>query len=305
MWFKTMLGLLLARALPKAEMANPRAFEIFEDVGYHVTPTHFYSPIPTTKDLTERAWRAYDFAFDEKTMLATCERFIRHDVAGLEGQYGYTFDNGYFGALDAAAYYGLIRESRPSKIIEIGAGWSSRIALTALEDNGAGTLVTVEPYDMSRLPIEPTYRVPVEQLPVETFDDLGAGDMLFVDSSHVARIGGDVTFLILRVLPRLQRGVLVHFHDIFLPDEYPPDWVLGLRRFWSEQYLLHAYLLENTAVEVVWASHYLATRHAELVGRLTRPRQPTLPSSFWMRRVTGSGHRQTTTSRGVASHSRS
>jgi hypothetical protein len=108
--------------------------------------------------------------------------------------------------------------------------------------------------------------------------------VLFIDSSHVSKVGGDVNFLFLEVLPRLRPGVIVHLHDVFLPAEYPRDWVVEKGRFWTEQYLLQAFLTFNDAWEILLANNYLGLEHAEAL-RTTFPTSPWWGGgSFWMRR---------------------
>src|SRR5262249_46442361 len=112
-------------------------------------------------------------------------------------------------------------------------------------------------------------------------------DILFIDSSHVFRVDSDVRFLFLEVLPRLNPGVLIHIHDIFLPYDYPRDWIVKEHRFWNEQYLLHAFLLFNRAFEVLWAGSYMHTRHSDKLKRAFASYDPASvwPGSFWMRRL--------------------
>ena len=124
----------------------------------------------------------------------------------------------------------------------------------------------------------------VEDVDLAFFQSLESGDCLFIDSSHVVKTGGDVNFLFLEVLPRLKPGVLVHIHDIFFPFEYPREWITEQRRFWTEQYLLQAFLSFNIEFEVLVSSNYLQTYHSaelEQIFPLTKPWQG---GSFWMRR---------------------
>jgi hypothetical protein len=119
---------------------------------------------------------------------------------------------------------------------------------------------------------------------VAFFEHIQEGDVLFIDTSHVVRTGGDVNFLFLEVLPRLNPGVIVHVHDIFLPFEYPREWILEQKRFFSEQYLLHAFLLFNSSFEVLLANSFLAHHHNEAFRR-TFPNSPWWGGgSFWVRR---------------------
>ena len=158
-----------------------------------------------------------------------------------------------FGHADAALYRAILSYLRPSRIIEVGSGFSTAVALDEADANPglAGLEITcVEPYPQRLLALLRSsdhvtlLRCPVQDVPLEAFDKLGAGDILFIDSSHVAKAGSDVTWLLLRVLPRLVPGVAVHLHDIFWPFTYRADW-LEERRDWNEAYFLHAFLSGN------------------------------------------------------------
>ncbi len=116
------------------------------------------------------------------------------------------------------------------------------------------------------------------------FSQLQSGDILFIDSSHTVKIGGDVNYLFLEVLPRLKPGVIVHVHDIFLPFEYRRDWVLDEFRFWNEQYLLQAFLTFNSEFEVLLANYYLSSHHKEHLQAAFPDLPGWIGGSFWMRR---------------------
>jgi hypothetical protein len=133
----------------------------------------------------------------------------------------------------------------------------------------------------------------VEDIDLEFFSQLDSGDILFIDSSHTVKIGGDVNYLFLEVLPRLKPGVIVHVHDIFLPFDYRRDWVMDEFRFWSEQYLLQAFLSFNAEFEVLMCNSYLGLYYLEDLKSTfpnspwwadTRIGVPRGGGSFWMRR---------------------
>ncbi len=124
----------------------------------------------------------------------------------------------------------------------------------------------------------------VEDVELEFFSQLQSGDILFIDSSHTVKIGGDVNYLFLEVLPRLRPGVIVHVHDIFFPFDYRRDWVLDEFRFWTEQYMLRAFLAFNSDFEVLLCNNYLAYRYLDHF-KATFPSSPWWGGgSFWMRR---------------------
>jgi hypothetical protein len=270
-----MLATLLARVLPKAVMTHPAAFLIWERAGYHVTRVHYYSPIPEVATLSESKRSGCPGVnlnqVGQNAMLTTLAPLFKEAAACWQ-------DNTFFGLADSVVFYSMIRQHRPNKVVEIGSGDSTRMAIAALERNGEGDLITIEPYPQERMPVSPTYQIPVEDVPLDVFTSLTANDIVFIDSSHVLRPGGDVQYEYLELLPRLPPGVLVHVHDVFLPDEYPRDWLTERHRFWNEQYLLQAFLAFNDQFEVFWSSYMLADQIAQHL--------PGCPpgGSMWLRR---------------------
>ncbi len=202
----------------------------------------------------------------------------------------FDFDNGYFSGFDAAVYYSLIRHLKPQTIIEIGGGYSTAIAVKALERNREGRLKCIEPYPEERLTgidlgID-IIRKRVEEIDVEFFDQLKANDILFIDSSHTVKFGSDVCYEFLEILPRLAPGVWVHVHDIFFPHDYPAEWLLKRRLALNEQYLLEAFLAFNKTFSVELANHWICLDHTdEAVSLWPNAASPNHhSSSFWMKR---------------------
>jgi hypothetical protein len=194
------------------------------------------------------------------------------------------FDQGWFPTLDAAAAYAMVCRARPARIVEVGSGHSTRFLACAIADEALGTeLVCIDPAPrapLRGLPVRWIENV-VQRAPDDCFARLRSGDVLFVDSSHVLMPGTDVDWLLNRVLPKLAAGVLVHFHDVFLPDPYPEPWAW---RGYNEQQAI-APLLHGPAYECLFASHYVATRLSDRLARgvlaqLPRPAAP--ESSLWL-----------------------
>lgn len=187
--------------------------------------------------------------------------------------------NNVFDGTDALSLYCMIRWLQPSKIIEVGSGHSSRLAAQAARANGKTELVCIEPNPdpilVNGFPgLSELIAVDVQEVDPRRFDELDDGDILFIDSSHVVKAGSDVNYLILDVLPRVRPGVVVHLHDVFLPQHYPRSWLIDQLWFWSEQYLLQAFLAFNNAFEVLLSTAYLGLRHVEDL-------QATFPKSPW------------------------
>jgi hypothetical protein len=181
-------------------------------------------------------------------------------------QHDYHAANGLFSRLDAWTLQAMLRHFRPRRMIEVGCGWSSLVTARVNREQLGGSLrfTCIEPYPPDFLDggiegISELIASPVEALPVDPFLELGERDVLFIDSSHTVKTGGDVVFLFEEIVPRLAPGVLVHVHDIFLPWDYPPDWVFG-GRAWNEQYLVRAFLAFNAAFRILigvgWMSHH-------------------------------------------------
>jgi predicted O-methyltransferase YrrM len=194
------------------------------------------------------------------------------------------FDQGWFPTLDAAAAYAIVRRARPARIVEVGSGHSTRFLARALADEGLDAeIVCIDPAPRAPLRDLPVRWVEcaLQQAPETWFTELEAGDVLFVDSSHILMPGTDVDWLLNRILPGLAAGVLVHFHDVFLPDPYPEAWAW---RGYNEQQAL-APLLQGPTYACLFASHYVRTR---LPDHLTRGALARLPppaaaeGSLWL-----------------------
>lgn len=194
----------------------------------------------------------------------------------------------WFARLDGAAAYVLVRDRRPARIVEVGSGHSTRFLARAIADGGHDTKLTaIDPApraDLQGLPLE-FIRATVQSAGLEPFTELGPGDLLFIDSSHIAMPGTDVDLLFSRVLPALPAGVLIHIHDICLPDDYFPAWHW---RGYNEQQSAAA-LLAGGGFRPLFASHYAATRMADTVADSVAGRLPlvdgTPETSLWLEKT--------------------
>jgi predicted O-methyltransferase YrrM len=187
----------------------------------------------------------------------------------------------------------MIRRNRPRTVLELGAGFSTLVAAAAVRANRAAEvqtrLISCDPYASRQAAatvdgLAELRPIAAERLDESEFGALGAGDILFIDSSHTVRVGGDVVHLLCEVVPRLAPGVLVHVHDVYLPYQYPREWFEQLHWYWAEQYLLQALLINNPRLNVLIAAHALWRDRREALAKLI----PTLdarhsPLSFWMR----------------------
>lgn len=211
-----------------------------------------------------------------------------------QGNGAFFLRNGNFESGDAEYWYQLIRTVKPRRIIEIGSGHSTRMAIQALtancRENNKYTCehICIEPFEMPWL--EGTgvrvIREKVENVDPAFFRVLEENDILFIDSSHVIRPQGDVLFEYLELLPSLNKGVIVHVHDIFSPRNYPETWLRDEVKFWNEQYLLEAFLCHNDSWEIIGALNYLRHIHFEELQRVTPYlTQESEPGSIYLRKT--------------------
>jgi hypothetical protein len=299
---RRLVARFLSSVLPQSIMADPAFFGLWERRGYHVLPVHFYSPVPTTHQLErilEQESKLLGLTFDLERHLEFLRSLTRwrdeYDQLPKQSSVrrGFYLQNDNFGSVDAELYYAIVRELRPRRIIEIGGGFSTRLAALAINrnrDDGADTSLTVvEPFPDDELragipAVTSLIRKPLQDVPFEVFDDLDRDDVLFIDSTHVVAPGSDVCIEILELLPRLRQGVLVHLHDIFLPRHYSRRFLLERRFIWNEQYMLQAFLAFNTAFEIVFPAYYVHFHAREALHSAFRFDPAIRPGSFWMRR---------------------
>jgi predicted O-methyltransferase YrrM len=289
---------------------------VHEEVATSTEPTlicwpldHYYSPIANTRVLGQeparsRVWPAeppatpgIDWRPEEQVELVQALG-DQADFPIPDGPTGDSRDyhaaNDMYSRLDAWTLQAMLRYFGPRRIIEVGCGWSTLMTARVNREcfHGSVDVACIEPYPpdfiaggvdgISRLLVSP-----VEQVPIDTFLELGAGDFLFIDSSHTVKTGGDVVFLLLEVLPRLAEGVIVHIHDIFLPWDYPPDWVFS-GRAWNEQYAVRAFLSFNSAFEILLGIGWLSQFRADvLISSLPGypERYADGGGSLWLRRT--------------------
>jgi hypothetical protein len=250
-------------------------------------PGHFYSPIVEPAELAPRdaqlwppnpqvAGIDFDPAGHAQLLDAVFPALLRdYDYPDTLPEspdlQHYFSNNSQFGWLDSRAAFALLRHWAPRRVIEVGSGFSSLL----IADIGQRflapgfRLTCIEPFPrpfLERLPGVDLHVAPVQDVPWSVFEALEPGDVLFIDSSHVAKTGSDVNRLYFDVLPRLPAGVRVHIHDIFLPHEYPRDWVLAENRSWNEQYLVRALLMDSTRLCIRFGCAYAWTAFPDKVA---------------------------------------
>jgi predicted O-methyltransferase YrrM len=298
-----------AEVLPIApiEGATPAS-----SVPIFAPPGHFYSPIVDPAELIaeprrSRVWPARSretlgVDWHDADQVALCrdvfaaQHRLSFRVEASDDPTEYFVMNDQYPPLDAWLLEAMIQWLRPRRMIEIGSGFSSLVTARVNRELLGGQLrfTCVEPYPRQFLldgvpGISDLIVDLIQDVPLEAFDSLGARDILFIDTSHVVKTGGDVTWIFHEIVPRLATGVVVHIHDIFLPSEYPEAWVAE-GRSWNESYLVHSFLAFNEAFEVVFGNSFMAERHPDVLAGAF-PGWPTSPSrggaSLWLRRGAG------------------
>ena len=261
--------------------------------GLDLILRNFYSPVPDVAALTRADYerinpmRGVDLRLDAASRLLTSDLAPFIDEAPISAA-------GEFLSPDAEVLHAMVRWARPGRIVEIGSGGSTQILDAACALNAAeGRAVDYAAYDpyasdrvrAGELVHARVTAVAAQQVPEDTFTALRSGDILFIDSTHTVKLGGDVNRLFLEILPLLAPGVLVHVHDIFLPREYPRAWIERDGKFWAEQYLLQAFLCLNAEFEIVLPLNALLHDAGPAAAALLRRRDPdAYPGSFWFRR---------------------
>jgi hypothetical protein len=286
-------------------------FEFFQRLGVNFTRKHFYSPIPDTDELKQREelWAQESalagIGMNLEGQLNFVEKIFpkyknelnfKVNKSDTKTPYEFYLNNAGFGLGDAGVLHCIIRHFKPRVIIEVGSGNSTLVSASAVlknqEDGFPCRLTAIEPYPRDYLKVgfpglDGLKIEKAENVEVDFFGQLGEDDILFIDSSHVMRIGNDVNFLYLEVLPRLKKGVIVHIHDIFLPYHYPKEGVIQNRAFWTEQYLLQAFLCFNRAYEVLFANYYMFKKYPDRMNTIFESPQgysKHLFNSFWIRK---------------------
>jgi predicted O-methyltransferase YrrM len=297
------LSARLLKRIRRAGIQNfPRCRQALVEVGLFPIRNHYYEPqfdlrslrrpLSEPRPLPGIDWNeSGQLALLGELVFADELRDIPRARPADAPEHSLHIDNTWFEAGDAELWYQLIRARKPSRIFEVGSGFSTLVAIRALERNRAEghacRHVCIEPYErpwLEQAGVE-LLRERVERMDAGFFAALEAGDFLFIDSSHMIRPDGDVLFEYLELRPTLRPGVIVHVHDIFSPRNYPSEWLVDEVLFWNEQYLLEAFLTHNEHWQVLAAANWLKHEHPQRLGAvapfLTAASEP---GSFYLQR---------------------
>ncbi len=246
-----------------------------QESGVNITPANFYSSIPLLSDLestfevkSEQPIPIYHEVFSQERLSDFMENLLPYasELSGPEdadenAPGGFFWNNSQFTNSDAVAYYCMLRHLKPKRVVEIGSGFSTLVADAALRANGHGEIVAIEPYPRPFLKSVASVKQLIER-PIQSINQLeflklvNDADVLFIDSTHTVKIGSDCLYIYLHLLPAIKHRIMVHSHDIFLPFGMPISWARDHHIYWTEQYLLYAYLLKNPKASVVYGSTY-------------------------------------------------
>lgn len=272
-----------------------------------VPPGHFYSPIPKLAEV--EADRTRIFALPGKTVpgidmredaqLALLKNFISfHEEQPFPEEksedFRYYFKNPAYSYSDALLLHFMLRQLRPARLVEIGSGFSSCMTLDTNDRflDGRTHITFIEPYpqllhSLMRDADRARYKIHEERLQdvdLSIFDQLQAGDILFIDSTHVAKVGSDVNHIFFEVLPRLKSGVFIHLHDVFFPFEYPESWIMQ-GRAWNEIYLLRTFLQFNTSFRIVLMNTFMQHFHRDFFSASLPLCLQNTGGSIWLERI--------------------
>lgn len=297
---------VLGRVLTERDALRAELARCKSSAGEFVPAGHFYSAVPSIPQVRADEQRLFGSAprtlpgvdLREAEQRALLESFQPYyDEQPFPRQRTpprrYFFENPAYSYSDAIFLYCMLRHARPRRVVEVGSGYSSCVTLDTneLHFGGAIDCTFIEPYpetlrsllregDEERICILPR---DVQRVDLATFERLEANDILFIDSTHVSKIGSDVNFLLFEVLPRLAPGVYVHFHDTFHPFEYPRAWIYE-GRAWNEAYLLRSFLTFNDAFQIVLFNTFMETFHEAWFRRHMPLCLENPGGSLWLRR---------------------
>lgn len=253
-----------------------KAYDLAERHGLSLLPVSYYSPVATVAEIDavgdqELFGGDFGIGLDRAAQYRTLAEQVLPFATELRGipekdapQGSFSWKNGMFPVQDACTYYGIVRFYKPRQVLEVGSGFSTLIAARAAAANGHTTVRCIEPYPTDfhnrHLRDQVGFSLiekKVQDVPLEVFSGLDAGDVLFIDSSHIVRPGSDLEYLVFRVLPVLKAGVIVHIHDMFIPKGYSRPYYTACKWHFNENYLIAALLADNPKWEVLIANAYL------------------------------------------------
>ncbi len=292
-------------------ISNRKYFSEWEKKGTHISSTHFYHPIPNLSQLGDDFWDKefsmkgvkINLSFQLELLLEFRDKFAMEFNAlpihksEVKETWEYFVQNGNFTSVDGEILYCFVRKFMPTRIIEIGSGYSTFLISKAISVNIERdksyeiNLTCVEPYPRdffkTSIPfLSELIEKPIQEIDLALFKSLKENDILFIDSTHVFKYGSDVETEVFEILPTLEKGVIIHFHDIFWPKNYPEKWIKEHGWFWNEQHFLQAFLMFNDSFEIIWSSSLIHKYNTiELADIIKSYSKIENPGSLWIRKI--------------------
>ncbi|GAB3961747.1 class I SAM-dependent methyltransferase [Spirosoma harenae] len=283
---------------------------LYHQTGLGFPPGHYYSPVVNKNELVHRdelfanfPRQLPDINLREASQMLLLGHFSKlyPSIPFTKEQhpdlrYHYNASGNQYCYSDAIMLHCMMRTFEPKRIIEVGSGFSSAVMLDTNQQffNDRIEFTFIEPYpqrlyglmkegDQKRAV---TYDKGLQEINLSVFEKLGENDILFIDSTHVSKVGSDVNQVVFTILPKLKKGVLIHFHDIFYPFEYPKDWVMESSGFgWNESYLLRAFLANNPKYEIVMFNTFMEYFHREWFQKNMPLCLENTGGSIWLRKL--------------------
>jgi len=292
---------LLIQLAKKVLWCDRATKQAIQKHGIHIIPARFYSEIPTIEEVensfeyrdSEKGPFHSEKIFDQKKMIHFLEEiqiyadeFDPPEFGDLDSPKSFFWKNPAFSYSYAMAYYCIIRHFKPNQILEIGSGYSTLVASEALQRNGYGRLILIEPYPKPFLnkisEVENIITKFVQELSIsELLEKAESSNIIFIDSTHAVKHGSDCLYIYLKMLPEIRKDVIVHTHDIRLPFPFEPHQIIEKNITWTEQYLLYAYMLDNPKIEVLFSSNYLYKFFQEKIENFMRKKYSAGGGSIW------------------------
>lgn len=261
----------------------------------HITPAHYYSPIPNLDEIDhnihDKINDCIGMDFNEDKQID----FLNVISNKYLSEFKPSINTG-LSEIDSFVLYSVIREFKPKTFIEIGSGETTKITLNALkknkDENGVNFKFTaIEPYPKSYLYslISDEFELIVDKVQNVNVEKFKNVDILFIDSSHVSKIGSDVNYEMLQILPVIKVGAIVHWHDIMIPVDYPKLWIEHGNMFWNETYMVQTFMMFNKSFRIIWAAKYMQIKQPNALKSKFSFFSPNDPnqqlSSFWVERI--------------------
>ncbi len=290
----------LIRLAKKVLWSSPETRKMLQDEKVNIVPANFYSDIPLIDDiLNSFEYRSSNSeiynsgVFNRDVILdfidcisAYSSEFSPPEDGDKDNPKEFFWKNPAFSYSDAMSYYCVLRHFKPSHVLEIGSGFSTLIANQAIEKNGTGKITLIEPYPKEFLRnlefVDNIIESFVQDIPVQDMVQLvESSDIWFIDSTHTVKIGSDCLYIYLKIMPEVSKDIIVHTHDIFLPFGMPQKNALEKHIYWSEQYLLYAYMLDNPKIEILFGSAYVKHTLPSAIDKLMANKFPGGGGSIW------------------------